>query len=160
MPWPLTTVSAFQYPSSWRLYTDLPRLRIDFPLLYLPRVFLSLRGSFLCGAAPSDCHLPGISHRSSGRWYASLASSARRGTGNLLRRPYRPQVSPMQSIISCKRSIPRWQQERRSRDFFWLCADSRSERRTYRYSSFVSPATPCLHFFQSVGQFLDNLICL
>ena len=38
MPWPLTTVSASQCPASWRLYIDLSHLRIDFPLLYLPRI--------------------------------------------------------------------------------------------------------------------------
>lgn len=38
LPWPLTTVSASQFPASWQLYTDLSLLRINFPLLYFPLV--------------------------------------------------------------------------------------------------------------------------
>ena len=63
--------------------------------------FLSLRGSFPCGAVLSDCHLPGISRRSTGRWYASLAASAHKGYRRSAPATRSPAAFPL-----CSRALP------------------------------------------------------
>lgn len=63
--------------------------------------FLSLRGSFPCGAVPSDRRLPGISRRSTGRWYASLASSAHKGYRRSAPATRYPAAFPL-----CSRALP------------------------------------------------------
>ena len=119
--------------------------------------FLSLRGSFPCGAVLSDCHLPGISRRSTGRWYASLAASAHKGYRRSAPATRSPAAFPL-----CSRALPvngtsRGGSRNGAADTSSaLCAGSRSECHTCGCSSAVSPATQYSRFSRSAERSLDS----
>ena len=140
LPWPLTTVSASQCPASRRLYTGLSRFRIDFPLLYLPRVsLLPWLFPLRCSTFSDHC-LPYTSRRSSGRACVSWVSSTHKEYSQSV-----PVTKSPAAFLLCSRSplgngtFHGGSRNTAAGTSSALCVDSRLGCRTYGCSYAGSP---------------------